>query len=192
MDWINVIIMGVGLAMDCCAVSAVQGLNQHAWHPRALLMALIFGCFHMGMPIIGYYAGSLFVDFVRVYTPWIALVLLGFLGLKMIRESREGTKDKGQCTKDDVRCTKWSLSHLLLLAVATSIDVLATGLLFVPYPDWLFPSVVTIGAITALFSLGGFLVGVFVGKLKINMELIGGLVLIGLGIKIWAEGFFGL
>ena len=103
----------------------------------------------------------------------------------MIRESREGTKD-------EVRCTKWSLSHLLLLAVATSVDVLATGLLFVPYPDWLFPSVLTIGAITALFSLGGYLVGVFVGKLKINMELIGGLVLIGLGIKIWAEGFFGL
>jgi putative Mn2+ efflux pump MntP len=77
----------------------------------------------------------------------------------------------------------------LFLAIATSIDVLATGLLFVPYPEWLYPSVVTIGAITALFSLGGYLVGVFVGKLKIKMELIGGLVLIGLGIKIWAEGF---
>ena len=81
------------------------------------------------------------------------------------------------------------MSHLLLLAIATSVDVLATGLLFVPYPEWLFPSVVTIGCITALFSLGGYLLGVYVGKLKINMELIGGLVLIGLGIKIWAEGF---
>ena len=66
--------------------------------------------------------------------------------------------------------------------------MLATGLLFVPYPDWLFPSVVTIGGITALFSLGGYLLGVFVGKLKINMELIGGLVLIGLGVKICIEG----
>ena len=56
MDWINVIIMAIGLAMDCCAVSAVQGLTQRQWHPRALLMATIFGCFHMGMPIIGYYA----------------------------------------------------------------------------------------------------------------------------------------
>ena len=61
MDWTNVIIMGVGLAMDCCAISAVQGLNQGKWHPKALLMALIFGCFHMGMPIVGYFAGSLFV-----------------------------------------------------------------------------------------------------------------------------------
>ena len=52
MDWLNVIIMGIGLAMDCCAVSAVQGINQGKWHPRALLMAAIFGCFHMGMPVI--------------------------------------------------------------------------------------------------------------------------------------------
>lgn len=184
MDWINVIIMGVGLAMDCCAVSAVQGLNEHRWHPRALLMALIFGCFHLGMPIVGYYAGSLFVDFMRVYAPWIALVLLGFLGVKMIWEAFHG--------HDEEKTANWHVTNLLLLAIATSIDVLATGLLFVPYPDWLWPSVLTIGAITALFSLGGYLFGVFVGKLKINMELIGGIVLIALGIKIWAESFWGL
>ena len=180
MDWLNVIIMAVGLAMDCCAVSAVQGLNQHAWHPRALLMALIFGSFHFGMPIIGYYAGSLFVDFMRVYAPWIALVLLGYLGIKMIWETFH--------EHDEDKTANWQVSNLLLLAIATSIDVLATGLLFVPYPGWLFPSVITIGAITALFSLGGYLVGVYVGKLKINVELIGGLVLIGLGIKICIEG----
>ena len=174
--------MGVGLAMDCCAVSTVQGLTHKHWHPRALLMALIFGCFHTGMPIIGYYAGTLFVNFMQTYAPWIALALLGFLGVKMIWESR-------QSTKDDERCTNWSIMHLLFLAVATSIDVLATGLLFVPYPEWLYPSVVTIGGITALFSLGGYLLGVYVGKLKLNMVLSGGRVLIFLGIKIWAEGF---
>jgi len=173
--------MGIGLAMDCCAVSAVQGLNQGKWHPRALLMAGIFGCFHMGMPVVGYYAGSLFVDFVRVYAPWIALALLGFLGAKMIWESFHEDKDAE-------KCANWHVTNLLLLAVATSIDVLATGLLFVPYPEWLYPSVVTIGGITALFSLCGYLLGVYVGKLKLNMELLGGLVLIGLGVKIWAEG----
>ena len=181
MDWFNVIIMAIGLAMDCCAVSAVQGLNQGKWHPRALLMAGIFGCFHMGMPVVGYYAGSLFVDFVRVYAPWIALALLGFLGAKMIWESYHEDKDAE-------KCANWHVTNLLLLAVATSIDVLATGLLFVPYPEWLYPSVVTIGAITALFSLGGYLLGVYVGKLKLNMELVGGLVLIGLGVKICLEG----
>jgi len=183
MDWLNVILMGVGLAMDCCAVSTVQGLTQGRWHPRALLMAGIFGLFHMGMPIIGYYAGNLFLDFMSRYAPWIALALLGFLGAKMIWESYHEDHDQE-------KCANWHVSNLLLLAVATSVDVLATGLLFVPYPEWLYPSVVTIGCITALFSLGGYLLGVYVGKLKLNMELVGGLVLIGLGIKIWAEGFF--
>ena len=117
----------------------------------------------------------------RVYAPWIALGLLGFLGIKMIWESYHEKEDHE-------KCANWNVSNLLLLAVATSIDVLATGLLFVPYPDWLVPSVLTIGGITALFSLGGYLLGVFVGKLKINMELIGGLVLIGLGVKICIEG----
>ena len=143
-------------------------------------MALIFGAFHMGMPIIGYYAGNFFVDFMRVYAPWIALGLLGFLGVKMIWESFH--------EKAEEKKANWHISNLLMLAIATSIDVLATGLLFVPYPDWLIPSVLTIGTITALFSLGGFLVGVYVGKLKINMEIIGGLVLIGLGVKICLEG----
>ena len=180
MDWFNVIIMAVGLAMDCCAVSAVQGLNQHRWHPRALLMAAIFGLFHMTMPVIGYYAGKLFVDFMQVYAPWIALGLLGILGGKMIWESFH--------EKEEKKAVNWNISNLLLLAVATSIDVLATGLLFVPYPEWLIPSVITIGAITALFSLGGYLLGVFVGRLKLNMEFVGGLVLIALGIKICIEG----
>ena len=172
--------MGIGLAMDCCAVSAVQGLNQRRWHPRALMMAGIFGLFHMGMPIVGYYAGNLFVDFMKVYAPWIALGLLGFLGMKMIWESFH--------EKEEEKRVNWHVTNLLLLAIATSVDVLATGLLFVPYPEWLYPSVVTIGGITALFSLGGYLLGVYVGKLKLNMELVGGLVLIGLGIKICIEG----
>jgi len=181
MDWLNVIIMGIGLAMDCCAISAVQGLNQRSWHPRAVLMALIFGCFHCGMPVIGYHAGHFFVDFMRVYAPWIALGLLGFLGGKMIWESFHEKEDTE-------KTANWHFTNLLLLAIATSIDVLATGLLFVPYPEWLYPAVLTIGGITALFSIGGYLIGVYVGRLKVNMELIGGLVLVGLGIKICLEG----
>lgn len=180
MDWLNVILMAIGLAMDCCAVSAVQGLNERQWHPRAILMAAIFGLFHTGMPIVGYLAGNLFVSFMQTYAPWIALALLGFLGAKMIWESYH----EEECNKT----ANWKVTNLLLLAVATSIDVLATGLLFVPYPEWLIPSVLTIGSITACFSLGGYLLGVYVGKLKLNMELIGGLVLIGLGVKICLEG----
>ena len=181
MNWFNVILMAVGLAMDCCAVSVVQGLNSGRWDRRALLMAAIFGLFHFGMPIIGFYAGGLFVNFMSRYAPWIALGLLGFLGAKMIWESYHEHAE-------EEKKANWHVTNLLLLALATSVDVLTTGLLFVPYPDWLYPSVLTIGAITATFSIGGFLIGVFVGKLKINMELIGGLVLIGLGVKICLEG----
>lgn len=181
MNWLNIVIMAIGLAMDCCAVSAVQGLYQRQWHKRAFLMAAIFGLFHMGMPVIGYCAGKLFVDFMSRYAPWIALGLLGFLGIKMIVEALRGHKD-------EQKKANWKVTNLLLLAIATSVDVLATGLIFVPYPGWLVPAVLTIGGITALFSLGGYLVGVYVGKLKINMEIIGGLVLIALGVKICLEG----
>ena len=116
MDWINVIVMAVGLAMDCCAVSTVQGLTHRQWHPRALLMAAIFGCFHMGMPIIGYYAGTFFVNFMQTYAPWIALTLLGFLGVKMIWESYH--KDE-----ESEKCANWKVTNLLFLAIATSVDV---------------------------------------------------------------------
>ena len=180
MNWLNVILMAIGLAMDCCAVSLVQGTNQRTWHPRALLMAAIFGVFHMGMPLIGYLAGKLFVSFMQRYAPWIALLLLGFLGAKMIWESLHN--------KDEHHDANWQVTNLLMLAVATSVDVLATGLLFVPYPGWLLPSVMTIGAVTAVFSLGGYLIGVYTGKLMNNMEILGGVVLILLGIKIFAEG----
>ena len=182
MDWFNVILMAIGLAMDCCAVSAVQGLNEGKWHGRALLMAGIFGLFHFGMPLIGFYVGELATNFMRRYAPWIALVLLAGLGTKMIWESLH--------EQDEDKHANWHLSNIIMLAFATSIDVLATGLIFVPYPEWLYPSVITIGAITACFSLGGYLVGALVGKLKINMEIIGGGVLILLGVKIFIEGLF--
>jgi putative Mn2+ efflux pump MntP len=182
MDWFNVIVMAIGLAMDCCAVSVVQGLNQRTWHWRALLMAFIFGAFHCCMPIIGFYAGELATEFMRRYAPWIALILLTGLGVKMIWESlHEHQQEKS---------ANWHFWHLIMLAVATSVDVLATGLLFVPYPEWLYPSVLTIGAITAFFSFGGYLLGIWVGKLKLNMEIIGGIVLILLGLKIFVEGLF--
>lgn len=187
MDVLSIIILAIGLAMDCCAVSAVQGLTADIHdaqnRPRPALMAMIFGLFHAGMPVIGYFAGSLFVDFMHRYAPWIALVILSILGIKMIWESFHEHAEEGNKAN-------WSITHLLMLALATSVDVLVTGILFIPYPDQLLWSVLTIGGITAIFSLGGYLAGVFIGKLKINMELVGGIVLIALGIKIWAEGFF--
>lgn len=187
MDLLTIIIIAIGLAMDCFAVSIAQGFSKKVSDkPKPVLMALLFGLFQGGMPLIGYYAGNIFADFFRVYAPWIALVLLAFIGGKMIWESMRSTKDEVQSTKGE---KPWSLLHLLLLAVATSIDALATGVIFIPAPERLWTGVGIIGLVSFLFSLGGYLIGKFIGKrFKLNVELIGGIILVCIGVKICIEG----
>lgn len=183
MDLLTIIIIAVGLAMDCFAVSFAQGLSSDGSnvHPRPVLMALLFGLFQGGMPLIGYFAGSLFADFFRVYAPWIAMALLFFIGGKMIWGSLHA--------KDDLPAANWSIPHLFVLAVATSIDALATGVIFIPVPECLWIGVGSIGVVSLLFALGGYHIGKYVGRrFRLNVELIGGIILIAIGLKIWIEG----
>ena len=190
MSILTIILFSIGLAMDCFAVSVSKGLavdlhevfakRQHPW-----LMAVLFGLFQGGMPLIGYYAGTIFRDFFSRYAGIIALLLLGYIGGKMVWESGQRNKEEGQRMKD----ADFSLKTLLVLAVATSIDALATGVIFIPCPErlWLGISIIALGSF--IFSIAGYLIGVFVGsKFKINVELIGGLILIGIGLKIFIEG----
>ncbi len=185
--------------MDCFAVSVAKGLavdiheifskRQHPW-----LMAVLFGLFQGLMPLIGYYAGTLCSDFFKQYAGIIALVLLGFIGGKMIWESLSKTATlQDRCAEgseqSSCKIADFSLKTLLVLAVATSIDALATGVIFIPHPErlWLGISVIALGSF--VFSIAGYLIGVFVGsKFKVNVELIGGLILIGIGLKIFIEG----
>lgn len=191
MSILTIILFSIGLAMDCFAVSISKGLavdvhevfakRQHPW-----LMALLFGLFQGGMPLIGYYAGTIFRDFFNHYAGIIALVLLGYIGGKMIWESFTAPErtEQSSCKTAD-----FSLKTLLILAVATSIDALATGVIFIPRPErlWLGISIIALGSF--LFSIAGYLIGVFVGsKFKVNAELIGGIILIGIGLKIFIEG----
>ena len=190
MDLLSIILLGIALAMDCFAVSIAQGLQQRRWCPMALVMALLFGLFQGGMPLIGYGVGSVFALIVKRFAPWIALLLLGWIGGKMIWEAI-GVRSKDRCAdgiKSKDRCADWSGGHILTLAVATSIDALATGLIFIPYARQLWLGVGVIAFCSLFFSLLGYLLGVFVGKVKVNVELIGGLLLIGIGIKIFIEG----
>ena len=184
MDLLSILLIAVGLAMDCFAVSIAQGLtvdiHDTTNRPKPVVMALLFGLFQGGMPLIGYYAGSIFSDFFDRYAPWIALGLLAFIGGKMIWESLH---------EKDEQPAGWQLKRLLILAVATSIDALATGVIFIPVPERLWLGVSIIGVVSFLFSLGGYCIGVFVGKrFRVNVELIGGIILIGIGIKIFVEG----
>ena len=181
MDLITIFLIAVGLAMDCFTVSITQGLSvKISERPKPVLMALLFGLFQGGMPLIGYYAGNVFADFFDMYAPWIALALLAFIGGQMIWESLHEKEEK---------TVGWQIQRLLVLAVATSIDALATGVIFIPVPERLWIGVGIIGLVSFLFSIGGYHIGKYMGKrFQLNVELIGGIILIGIGLKIWIEG----
>lgn len=186
MSILTIILLAVGLAMDCFAVSVCKGLTSpHGYVPRyikPLLMALLFGVFHAGMPLIGYFAGSLFASFFERFAPWIALVLLGFIGGKMIYDS---LKEDNQ----EAHLADFSLLSLLSLAFATSMDTLATGVIFIPHPEVLWLAVGVIALTCFLFSFTGFVIGHLVGaRLRMNVTILGGVILILIGVKIFVEG----
>lgn len=122
----------------------------------------------------------------RRYAPWISLALLAYIGGKMAYESLHPAKD-------DIKDVEWiwNLGNIVVLAIATSIDALATGVIFIPYPGkvWMGVGIIAIGSL--LFSIAGYMIGMIFGKrFKVNVELIGGLILIGIGLKIWIEGIW--
>lgn len=187
MDLITILLIAVSLAMDCFAVSVTQGLDtdfdDRKNKPKIYRMAVLFGLFQGGMPLIGYYAGNLFVDFFRTYASWIALVILGFIGGKMILEAAREKNEDATHTSD------WSLPYLLLMAVATSIDALATGVVFIPYPEMLWTGVSLIALVSFGLSIAGCSIGSqYKGTKSFRPGLIGGIILIGIGLKIWIEG----
>ena len=186
MSILTIILLAIGLAMDCFAVSVCKGLTSpHGYVPRyvkPMLMALLFGVFHAGMPLIGYFAGSFFASFFERFAPWIALLLLGFIGGKMIYDSLKGDDN-------EVHLADFSFFGLLSLAFATSMDTLATGVIFIPHPEVLWLAVGVIAATCFLFSMIGFILGHLVGaRLRFNVTILGGIILILIGLKIFLEG----
>ena len=165
--------------MDCFAVSLAQGIAT-AQSPRwkdALLMALLFGLFQAGMPFISFTIGGLFVEWLTKYSRWIAFVLLWLIGINMLWE---GAK-KDDCTSGKQR---FSLPRLIALAVATSIDALSVGVLFVPTPDRIVYALVMIGLTSLLLAIAGYAIGTLWRRpLRIPPDWIGGIVLMGLGVK---------
>ncbi len=168
--------------MDCFAVSITKGITSgKAQWGNALLMALLFGLFQGGMPLIGFFAGVAFTEQIARFDHWIALVLLGFIGGKMIWESLHEDEEVEE-HRD------FSFQTLLVLAIATSIDALATGIIFVPTPEVLWLAVGVIALVSFCFSIGGYWIGVVCGKrFHFNVELLGGIILIGIGLKIFLE-----
>ena len=180
----ELLLIAVGLSMDAAAVSMSNGMCFHrAGVKEAGRIAGAFGIFQGIMPLIGYYACSFFERESTSLDHWVALILLGFIGGKMIWESHAGHEVSHECV---------TLSGKLLFmqAIATSIDALAVGVSFValPYEGGILAAASVICAITFAVSFGAVFLGRrFGGILRNKAEFVGGLILVGIGVKIFIE-----
>lgn len=176
---ISIFVIAVSLALDSLSVSVAGGIKAKKAAIRdAIKVALFFGVFQGAMPLIGWFVGSVFRDFVADVSNWIAFILLVGIGLKMIKES---FGEEEELEKKNILDTK----TLMLLAVATSIDALVVGVTLNLIDIPLVVSVAIIGVVTFVLSLLGFLFGKKLGSFfEGKVEIIGGIVLILLGIKI--------
>jgi putative Mn2+ efflux pump MntP len=184
MDLFTLILIAIGLAMDCFAVSVANGMTLHKINWNQLLkMAFVFGLFQSVMPVIGWLAGIRFRTSIEQWDHWIALIILSLLGLKMIYE---GLVDNGENSMGASLGAGWK--SLLFLAVATSIDALATGLIFVSFSEIFLKAVILIGLVSFIFTIVGNYIGFHCGKrFNVKVEVLGGLILIIIGLKIFIE-----
>jgi len=183
----TVVLIALALAMDAFAVSLSTGCTMRTMHLRhALRMAAFFGLFQAMMPIAGWSAGRFAAALIQSYDHWVAFVLLGFVGGKMIYEAIWGGKNDTNDAQDP-----HNVYILLTLAVATSIDAAAVGVsLSFLQVEIVMPALI-IGAITFFVSLLGTAIGCRAGNLfGSKVEIVGGLVLIGIGVKILVEHLF--
>ena len=170
--------------MDAFAVSICKGLSVRRLKPRHnLICGLYFGGFQALMPVIGWLLGRQFESLIKSIDHWIAFALLVLIGANMIREA---VKNEEENLNDS-----FSPKTMLPLAVATSIDALAVGVTFAFLDVMIVPAVSIIGVTTFIFSAAGVKIGnVFGAKYKSKAELVGGIVLVAMGIKILIEHLF--
>ena len=181
MDFLTLVLISVGLAMDAFAVSICKGLAIKRPDARVLfVIGLWFGGFQFLMPVIGYCLGSTFYDYISDYDHWIAFLLLSAIGLNMIRESFHAGEEEEDA---DI-----GIRIMFILAVAVSIDALAVGItLALEGADIMFSSAV-IGIITFAISVIGVRIGSIAGdRFNGKAEMLGGIILILIGIKILLE-----
>lgn len=185
MDFISIILIAVGLAMDSFAVSITSGITLKQIRIRdAAKIALFFGLFQAGMPVLGWLAGSGLADLVSEVDHWIAFGLLSFIGGRMIYESVKKEESKKEVNP-------LGIYVLLMFSIATSIDALAVGVSFAFLGVYILNPIIVIGVITFLLSFVGVYAGDRFGQiLKNKVKIAGGFILIGIGLKILIEHLF--
>lgn len=182
MDLTTILLVALGLSLDAVAVS----LASSSYAPRvdlrqAISLSLLFGLFQALMPLAGWLAGLGFKSLIADYDHWVAFILLAFIGGRMIVESRRG----GECRAQPARL---GLMTMLGLALATSIDALAVGLSFSALRVGIVLPALIIGLVTFLLSLLAAIAGRrFGARLAGRAELLGGLILVAIGLKILLE-----
>ena len=179
MGFLELFLLAIGLSADAFAVAICIGLSMMKTNiKKALAVGLYFGTFQAVMPLLGYLAATLFAESFIAYSHWIAFALLVFLGLKMALDSfrSNGDLNKEYCLKP---------SKMLPLALATSIDALAVGVSLALLQVSIMPAVSLIGITTFVISMGGVKIGSIFGlKFKAKAQLVGGIILILMGLRI--------
>lgn len=197
-------LIGVGLAADAFAVAMCRGLEakRFTWK-NGLLTGLFFGFFQAAMPVIGYYLATLFAEEISAFDHWIAFALLAFLGAKMIYEGAKEEHSKRREKKQNAGSppdtaaaadekkpehVPFRMKELVVMSFATSIDALIVGVTFAFLDTNIWTSVSLIGAVTFALSLFGVFLGSKIGKkLGGKAEIVGGVILIAIGLKILLE-----
>ena len=184
--FIELFLLGIGLAMDAFAVSVCKGLGMRRLNKKqTLIIGLYFGGFQALMPLIGWLLGSQFQKYITSINHWIAFILLSFIGGKMMIEAiREWNEEETV----DVMDAPLDHKNMLVLAVATSIAALAVGITFAFLVTPIIVAITFIGITTMVICIIGVVVGNFFGsRYKSKAEFIGGLILVLLGLKILLE-----
>ena len=176
---------GVGLAMDAFAVSICKGLGMSKVNKKqAVIIGIFFGGFQALMPAVGWLLGTGFEHYIKSIDHWIAFVLLAYIGIKMIIEALKPEGEGESIEKD----APLNIREMFTLAVATSIDALAVGIsfAFLNYP--IVSAATVIGITTFVISIIGVYIGNFFGtRYKKKAEIVGGIILILIGLKILLE-----
>lgn len=185
MPLLQLIGIAVALSMDAFAVALCKGLCMRRLHyGQALVIALFFGGFQGLMPLIGWLLGTQFEQYVTPVDHWIAFVLLGYIGGKMIWDALHEDDEGLACDTEQ----RLDLKELLVMAVATSIDALAVGITFAFLQVQIIPAVLSIGLITFVLSFAGVAIGNrFGNRFQSKAQLLGGAVLMLIGLKILLE-----
>lgn len=189
MDYITLMILALALSADAFAVAVTNGIfDQTVTLKDALKTAFVFGIFQALMPILGFVLGTTFSETVHRYQHWIALFLLSAIGLNMLREALHDSSDSEEIQSET---NLFTVKNLTMQGIATSIDALAAGVSLAVLDINIVNSALLIGLITFLCCA----IGVYIGKkfsslLGLRARIVGGLVIIAIGLKIFIENQF--